>query len=221
MSAALILTVTRASWLGLLLSAFTITLVGTGRRTLIIFGAIALPLVITGLLVLQLKRQVGFIDLHEGSTTWRLTVWGDGVRILTSSPRHMLVGVGMDSLKRHWREWGMFDNGRLPLGHLHSTPLQIAFERGLPTVAVWLLLLFLYGRTLWHLALRGTVDDWIRRGFVLGALGGLVGFAASGMVHYNLGDSEVVMIFYFVMGLALTTQRMNRGPSETQPSESA
>lgn len=216
MLGALILTVTRASWLGLLLSAFTIALVGAGRRTLIIFGVVALPLIITGLVVLQQKRQVGFIDLQEGSTAWRLTVWNEGARVLISNPRHLLVGVGMDSLKRHWREWGMFDHGRLPLGHLHSTPLQIAFERGLPALAVWLALLFIYGRMLWRLARRGVVEDWIGRGLVLGALGGLIGFAASGMVHYNFGDSEVTMIFYFVMGLTLTVERLNRRQVVTQ-----
>jgi len=42
----------------------------------------------------------------------------------------------------------------------------------------------------------------------LGALGGLVGFFASGIVHYNWGDSEVVMVLYFVMGLSLVVQRI-------------
>ena len=217
MSGALILTVTRASWLGLLLSAFTIALVGAGRRTLIICAAVALPLIVTGLIFLQQKRQVGFIDPREGSTAWRLTVWGEGVHVLASSPRHLLVGVGMDSLKRHWREWGMFDNGRLPQGHLHSTPLQIAFERGLPALSLWLVLLFIYGRMLWRLARRGVVEQWAEHGLVLGALGGLIGFLVSGLVHYNLGDSEVAMIFYLVMGLALTAERLNRKVLDAQP----
>jgi O-antigen ligase len=217
MCGALILTLTRASWLGLLLSGFTIALVGAGRRTLIIFAAISLPLIVIGLLVLQQKRQVGFIDPREGSTAWRLTIWGEGVSVLTSNPRHLLVGVGMDSLKRHWREWGMFDHGRLPSGHLHSTPLQIAFERGLPALAVWLTLLFIYGRMLWRLSRRRLIEEWTEQGLVLGALGGLIGFAVSGFVHYNLGDSEVAMILYLVMGLALTTERLNRKPVEAQP----
>ena len=46
-------------------------------------------------------------------------------------------------------------------------------------------------------------SEWIDRGLVLGALGGLAGFLTSGLVHYNWGDSEVVMIFYFIMGLSL------------------
>ena len=29
----------------------------------------------------------------------------------------------------------------------------------------------------------------------------------SGLVHYNWGDSEVVMIFYLIMGLSLVVNR--------------
>ncbi|MBV8858287.1 MAG: O-antigen ligase family protein [Acidobacteria bacterium] len=209
---ALILTVTRASWAGLLASAFTIALVGASRRTLLWTAALALPLAVAGLLVLQQKRQVGFIDPTEGSTSWRLMVWREGARILVSKPRHLLVGTGMDSLKRRWREWGMFDQGRQPWGHLHSTPLQIAFERGVPALLVWAAWLFVYGRMLWRLARGDLKDDWIERGLALGALGGLVGFVSAGLVHYNFGDSEVVMVFYLIMGLALAAERLNREP---------
>lgn len=208
---ALILTVTRASWAGLLASAFTIALVGASRRTLLWTAALALPLAVAGLLVLQQKRQVGFIDPTEGSTSWRLMVWREGARILVSRPRHLLVGTGMDSLKRRWREWGMFDQGRQPWGHLHSTPLQIAFERGVPALLVWAAWLFVYGRMLWRLARGGLEDDWVVRGLVLGALGGLVGFLSAGLVHYNFGDSEVVMVFYLIMGLSLAAERQVGG----------
>ena len=209
---ALMLTVTRASWAGLLASAFTAALVGASRRTLLWTAALALPLALAGLLVLQQKRQVGFIDTKEGSTSWRLLVWREGAQVLASSPRHLLVGVGMDSLKRRWREWGMFDQGRQPWGHLHSTPLQIAFERGLPALLVWAAWLFVYGRMLWRLARGGAGGDWVVRGLVLGALGGLVGFLAAGLVHYNFGDSEVVMVFYFIMGLSLAAERLAAEP---------
>jgi hypothetical protein len=212
MLVALILTVTRASWAGLLASAFTVALVGASRRTLLWTAALALPLALAGLLVLQQKRQVGFIDTREGSTSWRLLVWREGAHILVSNPRHLLVGVGMDSLKRRWREWGMFDQGRQPWGHLHSTPLQIAFERGVPALLVWAAWLFVYGRMLWRLARGGLEGDRVLRGLVLGALGGLVGFLSAGLVHYNFGDSEVVMVFYLIMGLSLAAERLNREP---------
>ncbi|MBC7911304.1 MAG: O-antigen ligase family protein [Pyrinomonadaceae bacterium] len=208
---ALLLTVTRASQLGLLISAGVIVLVGLkSRRTMLLMAACALPLVLVGLLVLQQKRQVGFFDRSDGSVSWRETVWREGFQLLTSKPRHLLTGVGMDSIKRYGCEWELFDKCRLPVGHMHSTPLQLALERGLPALLAWLALIFLYGRMLWRLARVDFADGWIERGLALGALGGLAGFFASGLVHYNFGDSEVVMIFYLIMGLCLALERQIR-----------
>jgi O-antigen ligase len=210
MCAALVLTVTRASWLGLLVSAVLIAALGLRRRALILLAACALPLILVGFFVLHQKRNVGFFDQADDSIRWRQTVQREGFKLLVSNPRHLLVGVGMDSIKAHWREWGLFDNGRLPMGHMHSDYLQIALERGVPTLFVWLILMGMYGRVLWRLRRRVPTENWIERGIVLGALGGLVGFMLSGVVHYNWGDSEVVMIFYLIMGLSLVVERQTR-----------
>ena len=96
----------------------------------------------------------------------------------------------------------MFDDGKLPIGHMHSNLLQLAFERGVPTLLVWLAWMVLYWRELWQ-ALKREDLDWPERGTLLGALGGTTGFFTSGLVHYNWGDSEVVMVFYLIMGLSL------------------
>jgi O-antigen ligase len=208
--AALMLTVTRGSWLAFAVSAALIVTLGVSRRSLLIIGACALPLILAGLFLLQQKRNVGFFDQNDNSTTWRETVWREGFHLLTSSPRHLLVGVGMDSIKAHWREWGLFDNGRLPIGHMHNNYLQIALERGVPALLVWLILMGTYARTLWRLRLWVPAENRIERGIVLGALGGLIGFMISGLFHYNWGDSEVVMIFYLIMGLILVVERQTR-----------
>jgi len=207
MGVALLLSVTRASWLSLLVSATLITALSVSRRMLIVLGLCALPVILAGLFVLQQKRNVGFFDQKDDSIVWRQRTWHDGFHLLISNPRHLLVGVGMDSIKAHWREWGLFDNGRMPMGHMHSDYLEIALERGVPALIVWLILLGTYARSLWRVRRRVPSEDWIERGIVLGALGGLVGFMCSGVVHYNWGDSEVVMIFYLIMGLSLVVER--------------
>jgi O-antigen ligase len=215
MCGALVLTVTRASWLGLLISATLIAALGLSRRALIVIAACAVPLVLVGFFVLHQKRNVGFFDSKDDSIRWRQTVQREGFQLLVSKPRHLLVGVGMDSTKAHWRQWGLFDNGRLPMGHMHSDYLQIALERGVPTLIVWLLLMGVYARMLWRLRRRVPSENWIEKGIVLGALGGLIGFMLSGFVHYNWGDSEVVMIFYLIMGLSLVVEssvRTESGP---------
>ncbi len=208
---ALLLTVTRASWLALLVSAALIATIGLRRRALIVVAVCALPLMLAGAFILHNKRNVGFFDQKDDSIRWRETVQKEGFHLLVSNPRHLVVGVGMDSMKAHWREWELFDNGRIPMGHMHSDYLQIALERGVPALIVWLILMGIYVRMLWQTQRQLSKDDWIKRGVVLGALGGLVGFMLSGLVHYNWGDSEVVMILYLIMGLSLVVERRVRG----------
>lgn len=212
---AMLLTLTRASWFGCMVSTLIVVLLGFGKRALILIAVVAVPVILAGLLLLEQKRNVSFIDQTDQSTTWRQTVWREGTVLLVSKPRHLLVGVGMDSIKRRWRAWGMFDNGHIPWGHMHSNLLQIALERGLPALMLWLAFLFVYGRTLWRSLRCGHKLDWQDRGILLGALGGLIGFFASGLVHYNWGDSEVVMIFYMLAGVSLTISRL------TMPATSA
>src|SRR5262249_26667507 len=71
----------------------------------------------------------------------------------------------------------------------------------------WLILMATYGWTLWRARGKVVRENWIERGIVLGAVGGLLGFMTSGVVHYNWGDSEVVMILYLIMGLSLVVER--------------
>jgi O-antigen ligase len=206
---ALGMTVTRASWIGFAVSVAVMLMMSVSRRTLLIAGACAIPLVLGGLILLQQKRNVGLIDAQDQSTSWREMVWREGFDLLVSSPRHLLVGVGMDSIKGHWREWRLFDEGRQPIGHMHSNLLQIALERGVPALIVWLLLMAVYARMLIGIV-RTSIDLPEARGVALGAFGGLAGFFVSGVVHYNWGDSEVVTVFYFIMGLSLVLERTLR-----------
>ena len=210
---ALGMTVTRASWIGFAISVVVMLSLTVTRRTLLIVAACALPLILVSVVVLQQKRGIGFFDRRDQSTSWREMVWREGFELLVSKPRHLLVGVGMDSIKGHWREWGLFDNGRQPIGHMHSNLLQIGLERGVPALVVWLILIGLYVRMLWKIVRRET--DSFSRGLALGALGGTIGFFASGLVHYNWGDSEVVTIFYFIMGLCLVVERTNQQATDS------
>ncbi len=212
---ALLLTVTRASWLGCLLSSVLILLLGLSRRALVLVGLLAIPLVLAGLFVLQQKRNVAFIDQTDQSTTWRETVWREGFHLLVSNPRHLIVGVGMDSIKAHWRAWGMFDNGHIPWGHMHSNLLQIALERGIPALLLWLGFILVYAWTLIRKLRRPGELAWMERGILLGSLAGLLGFCTSGVVHYNWGDSEVVMVLFMTMGLSLAICRLQSSVSKT------
>lgn len=214
MSLALLMTVTRASQLAFIISAFFIVLAGGGRKGLLIAVAVGLPLILTGLFFLQQSRQIGFFDFTDESIKWRQTVWREGFDLWTENPRHFVLGVGMDSIKKYAKDWHLFDDGRLPMGHFHSTPLQLLVERGLPALIIWLIVLGIYARTLWKGLRSAASGDWRSRGILLGCLGGTIGFLTSSLVHYNLGDQEVAMVFFMLMGLAVYLSHQNGNGSD-------
>jgi hypothetical protein len=57
--------------------------------------------------------------------------------------------------------------------------------------------------------------DWWEHGLALGLFGAVVGFLASGLVHYNFGDAEVVMVFWLLMGAALALDRLTQPAAAT------
>lgn len=205
---ALLLSVTRSSQLALMISAMTSVLLGASRKVILICAVLTLPVSALGLFYLQQQRQVGFFDNKDGSIMWRQMMWRDGYRLLSENPRHLIVGIGMDSIKNRWPEWGLFDKGHQPMGHFHSTPMQLAVERGIPALLIWLIVVGICARTLWKGLRRHRGSDWRTIGILLGCAGGLVGFFASGIVHYNLGDQEVAMIFYLMMAFGVSLSEM-------------
>ena len=207
MSLALLMTSTRASQLGFLVSAFAIVLTVGNRKMLLTLALIVLPVALAGLFLLQQSRGVGFFDAEDDSTKWRQTVYREGFDLWTDNPRHFFIGVGMDSIKKYAKQWRLFDDGKLPMGHFHSTPLQLLVEQGLPALLLWLWILWLYLRLLSR-NLKNRLPDseinWKTKGIVLGCFGGTIGFFTGGLVHYNLGDAEVAMVFFMLMGLSVS-----------------
>ncbi|HEY9286136.1 MAG TPA: hypothetical protein VIP46_21980, partial [Pyrinomonadaceae bacterium] len=118
-----------------------------------------------------------------------------------------LAGHGVDSVHRHWREWGFPGDDVV---HTHSTPLQLAFERGLPALFFWLWLLAAFWLTLARAekSFRASPDA-TTHGLLLGAAGSFAGFCASSLVNYNFGDAEAALLLWWLMGstVALTREK--------------
>ena len=87
--------------------------------------------------------------------------------------------------------------------HLHNVPMQIAAERGLPALAVWLWFVVRAAIDLWH---RFRVDR--ERWLAAAALGSIMAMFAAGLFEYNFGDSEFLMLFLVIVTLPFAAARL-------------
>ncbi|MGH9944286.1 MAG: O-antigen ligase family protein [Pyrinomonadaceae bacterium] len=170
--------------------------------------AVAVALVLAfGAFAVWRTRPDGALRFGDFSSQLR---WQVARTAAARVPLRPLVGHGMDASKYHWREWG-FEG---PIIHTHSTPIQLAFERGLPALAFWLWL----AARFWLLVTRAergwrASADAGTHGLLLGATGAFAGFFLSSLVNYNLGDAEVALLVWWLMGMVVSVSGQQAGSS--------
>jgi hypothetical protein len=195
----IVLTAMRTVLIAFAIGATIIALRSTrGRARLIVAMAIAL-LLLAGAFIVWRTRPSGAVVFEDYSSTLRWSVARTG---LSRIRLHPFFGHGMDAVQNHWTEWGFPGTDMI---HLHSTPLQIAFDRGLPALLFWLWIM----AAGWMMAARGEklfrdFTDANRHGILLGATGAIAGFFASSLVNYNFGDAEVILVFWWLMGIVVS-----------------
>jgi len=180
-----------------------------GTPRLILTAALFLILGFGAVVVWQTRAE-GALSLGDPSSSLRAEVARVGFNRIWIHP---VFGHGMDAMKLHWTEWGFPGKEML---HLHSTPLQLAFDRGLPMLALWVWLMSAFLIHLWKASRKaGDLSDTNSFGLLLGTFGALVGFLVSSVVNYNYGDAEVAMMFWWLMGTSVAISRLNAN-SETE-----
>lgn len=205
-SLTLAMTASRAVIAAFLFALTIISLAVGGRRIQV--AALVLIVLLGGfsVYIISSARQAGVISFNDDSSTRRLAYMHAGLRLI---PQHLWLGVGQDAHKLHWQEWGFPGNY---VTHMHSTPIQIALDRGLPALGcyVWLLVTMLSlawrGYRSRHLHLSAPATFW-PPGLPLGVFGALLGFSFSSLANYNFGDSEVLLSLLLLIGLLLISNQ--------------
>jgi hypothetical protein len=177
--------------LGMLVTVWRAT-VSKRQRTVLV--AMAIVIVALGGLVVWRTRAGGALALQDPSAYLRVQVAAIAARRVTLHP---ILGHGMDAMHAHWNEWGFPGKDMLDA---HSTPIQIAFDRGLPALGLWIWLMFIFWRATSQGEIKTRHDTTAIHGFSLGVLGALAGFLVSSLVNYNFGDSEVALLLWWMMG---------------------
>lgn len=194
----IVLTAMRTVLVALVIGVCVISVRSLERRAKVLsLAGICLLLAVGAFVVYQTRAQHA-LSLQDASSSLRVQVARVGVSRMMLHP---LFGHGMDAMHVHWAEWGFPGTDML---HLHSTPLQLAFDRGFPGLVFWLWIMWVF----WRTASRGEKSlrdssDTNRYGILLGATGAVAGFFASSLVNYNFGDGEVALVFWWLMGIVV------------------
>jgi O-antigen ligase len=94
--------------------------------------------------------------------------------------------------------------------HLHNVPMQIAAERGIPALGVWIWFVVGLGVALLRIFRRSSER-------VLSATGiaALIAMLAAGLFEYNFGDSEFLMLFLVLITLPFAALRGDAPSTQT------
>jgi O-antigen ligase len=115
---------------------------------------------------------------------------------------HPLTGVGPNMVQRLYTQYRDQNSVQKVNPHLHNVPLQIAAERGLPALAVWIA--FVVVLTAGVFRLFRTSADRTLPAAALAAIGAML---AAGIFEYNFGDSEFLMLFLVIVTLPFAAVR--------------
>ena len=201
---ALALTYTRSATVGalaavaVLLALKNFRLVGLVPILVAVMFAIAPDTITT--------RMASVFNLQDPTIVDRLAMMRTGAAIIKAQP---LTGIGPDMVPRMYVEFRHESAVNAVNPHLHNVPLQIAAERGLPALALWIWFVVSVLVGLWRQFRAGN-----NRVLAAGGLAAVVAMLAAGMFEYNFGDSEFLMLFLVLITLPFAAHEPNaRGPA--------
>jgi O-antigen ligase len=197
LAAAIALTFTRSAWVGVA-AGVTVLFVLKDRRLLALLPIISILFVVLAPARIN-ARMYSVFDMHDPTTRDRVAMLREGRAMIADHP---LTGVGPNMVERVYAQY------RDPLAvekvnpHLHNVPMQIAAERGLPALAIWL---WFVGTVVWDLWRKLRTSR--HRFLAATALAATAGMLSAGLFEHNFGDSEFLMLFLVLLTLPFAADR--------------
>jgi O-antigen ligase len=205
---ALALTLSRNAWVGACAGISLLFLMRDFRLVAVVPVAATLFLAFAPPQIAD--RLYSTFRLTDPTNIDRVAMFRSGLRIIKDDP---LTGVGPDMVIQvypHYRDPGAIKQSQ---PHLHDVPLQIAAERGLPALAIWIWFIVVLLRDFVRQARSSALPS-----LATAALATVVAMLAAGMFEYNFGDSEFLMLFLLLITLPYAADRAPAtAPAVRQP----
>ena len=203
---ALSLTLTRSAWVGacvavgVLFILKDLRLLGLLPVVAALFFAFA-PDSVT-------NRMMSMFDLRDPSNRDRLAMARTGAAMVRDFP---LTGVGPAMIPKLYTQYRDPDAVQAMNPHLHNVPLQIAAERGLPALAIWIAFIAVLAYNLFRI-FRSERDQTL----AAAGLATIASMLSAGLFEYNFGDSEFLMLFLVLVTLPFAASRRDDAAAATR-----
>jgi O-antigen ligase len=194
---AVVLTFTRSAWVGacvvvgLLFAMKDFRLLPALPIVAALFFAVAPPQISS--------RFYSMFDLQDPTNRDRVAMLREGVSMIKAHP---LTGVGPNMVERVYEQYRDPTAVAKVNPHLHNVPMQIAAERGLPALAVWIWFVVVVLVDLGRLVRTSRY-----RCLPAAGLAAVAGMLAAGLFEYNFGDSEFLMLLLVLVTLPFAAER--------------
>jgi O-antigen ligase len=193
---ALALTFTRNAWIGACVAVGLLFVLKDFRLTGLIPVVLALLFVIApeGLI----NRLTSTFNAQDPANQDRFAMIEVGALMVRDHP---LTGVGPNMVPQVYEQYRPDYAVNETNPHLHNVPLQIAAERGLPALAVWI---WFIGATVGALFRLFRQQERVLASAALASVGAML---TAGLFEYNFGDSEFLMLFLVLITLPFAAAR--------------
>jgi hypothetical protein len=192
---ALLVNLKRGVWLGTLASVLTIGWLAS--RRLLLTAALLITLAVALVAPVRTRITDSARDLFLPGN--RYDIWMAALDVVHRFP----MGVG----RKNGEILRDYPNIPPHHKHAHNTLLQITLESGYLGLATFVWWMTRFGTLSWRLQRRLQPAGGMVHALAVAILASFVGFHVAGLVEYNFGDSEVLEIFFIIMGLGLALER--------------
>ncbi|MBZ5535495.1 MAG: O-antigen ligase family protein [Acidobacteriia bacterium] len=195
-SASVALSFTRSAWLATT-AVFAVALFIARKRIVLVFPLAFLVLVAIFPRAFH-DRLDSFVNTGFSSNAGRIEMAQAGWKLFLDHP---WFGVGPLRIKEEFdsilKDQGI-RNPPFYTGHLHNNFIQLGAERGIFALAAFVWLIVELFVRFWRGSLKDTLPVEVRAAYLAGLLS-TVALVVAGLFEFNMGDSEVLILFLFLI----------------------
>jgi O-antigen ligase len=186
------LTLTRSAWVAFVFVLAFILLLYKPKALILV------PVVVGLFFILSpqpmKRRALSIFSPRYYSNQYRIEYLRAGIKIVKDYP---FLGTGPDTVDKVFQDpkYGLSEEAKKNV-HLHNNFIQIAAERGIPTLLAWV------GFIVWtFLSLIPLLKKRDPSVFPYAAAAGaaVIGLVIAGLFEYNFADSEVTVLFLYLI----------------------